>query len=337
MRKITTEEYLERVKSIHGNKYDYSKVEYINTRTKVILICKTHGAFEIKADNVLAGQGCGQCARDKHKLTYLSQERLDNLIDIHKNKYGYPDLNVVDGKIVIVCSQHGRFEQSLHQHEYGHGCPNCGRIKSNEIKTRRCKTCNLDLELENFAPRFKTCNSCLASTPEKTLIVCSKCGEEKATDFFYKSKLSHTGYRKECKACKAAVEKPYKKVYRQENKTIIRRKDLEYRKKRMEIDDLYKAKTIAREVIRKAISRGGYKKNSRTEQILGCDYETFKSHIESKFTEGMNWQNRGEWHVDHVVPISFAASEEQLLKLNHYTNLQPLWEAQNLEKSDKLN
>ena len=336
MRKITTEEYLERVKSIHVNKYDYSKVEYINTRTKVILICKTHGAFEIKADNVLAGQGCGQCARDKHKLTYLSQERLDNLLIIHKNKYSYPDLNVVDGKIVIVCSQHGRFEQSLHQHEYGHGCPNCGRIKSKEKKTRRCKTCNLDLEIENFKPRFKTCNNCVERNDivEK---VCSKCGVTKSIDNFSSRKDSTHGFKDHCKECDSLYRKPIDKKYRQENKTIIRRKDLEYRKKRMEIDDLYKAKTIAREVIRKAISRGGYKKNSRTEQILGCDYETFKSHIESKFTEGMNWQNRGEWHVDHVVPISFAASEEQLLKLNHYTNLQPLWEAQNLEKSDKLN
>jgi hypothetical protein len=336
MRKITTEEYLERVKSIHGNKYDYSKVEYINTRTKVILICKTHGAFEIKADNVLAGQGCGQCARDKHKLTYLSQERLDNLLIIHKNKYSYPDLNVVDGKIVIVCSQHGRFEQSLHQHEYGHGCPNCGRIKSKEKKTRRCKTCNLDLEIENFKPRFKTCNNCVERNDivEK---VCSKCGVTKSIDNFSSRKDSTHGFKDHCKECDSLYRKPIDKKYRQENKTIIRRKDIEYRKKRMEIDDLYKAKTIAREVIRKAISRGGYKKNSRTEQILGCDYETFKSHIESKFTEGMNWQNRGEWHVDHVVPISFAASEEQLLKLNHYTNLQPLWEAQNLEKSDKLN
>jgi hypothetical protein len=335
MRKITTEEYLERVKSIHGNKYDYSKVEYINTRTKVILICKTHGAFEIKADNVLAGQGCGQCARDKHKLTYLSQERLDNLLIIHKNKYSYPDLNVVDGKIVIVCSQHGRFEQSLHQHEYGHGCPNCGRIKSKEKKTRRCKTCNLDLEIENFKPRFKTCNNCVERNDivEK---VCSKCGVTKSIDNFSSRKDSTHGFKDHCKECDSLYRKPIDKKYRQENKATIRRKDLEYRKKRMEIDDLYKAKTIAREVIRKAISRGGYKKNSRTEQILGCDYETFKSHIESKFTEGMNWQNRGEWHVDHVVPISFAASEEQLLKLNHYTNLQPLWEAQNLEKSDKL-
>lgn len=335
MRKITTEEYLERVKSIHGNKYDYSKVEYINTRTKVILICKTHGAFEIKADNVLAGQGCGQCARDKHKLTYLSQERLDNLLIIHKNKYSYPDLNVVDGKIVIVCSQHGRFEQSLHQHEYGHGCPNCGRIKSKEKKTRRCKTCNLDLDIENFKPRFKTCNNCVERNDivEK---VCSKCGVTKSIDNFSSRKDSTHGFKDHCKECDSLYRKPIDKKYRQENKATIRRKDLEYRKKRMEIDDLYKAKTIAREVIRKAISRGGYKKNSRTEQILGCDYETFKSHIESKFTEGMNWQNRGEWHVDHVVPISFAASEEQLLKLNHYTNLQPLWEAQNLEKSDKL-
>jgi hypothetical protein len=336
MRKITTEEYLERVKSIHGDKYDYSNVEYINTRTKVILICKTHGAFEIKADNVLAGQGCGQCARDKHKLTYLNQERLDNLLDIHKNKYSYPDLNVVDGKIVIVCPQHGRFEQSLHQHEYGHGCPNCGRIKSKEKKTRRCKTCKLDLEIENFKPRFKTCNNCVERNDivEK---VCSKCGVTKSIDNFSSRKDSTHGFKDHCKECDSLYRKPINKKYRQQNKTTIRRKDIEYRKKRMEVDDLYKAKTVAREVIRKAISRGGYRKNSRTEQILGCDYETFKSHIESKFTEGMNWQNRGEWHVDHVVPISIAASEEQLLKLNHYTNLQPLWEAENLEKSDKLN
>ena len=69
--------------------------------------------------------------------------------------------------------------------------------------------------------------------------------------------------------------------------------------------------------------------------MLGIDLACFKSYIESKFQEGMNWDNYGQWHVDHIKPLSLATTEQQIIELNHYTNLQPLWAVDNIKKSNK--
>jgi hypothetical protein len=78
-KKLTNEEFLKKCIDIHGDKYDYSKTEYINTRTNIIIICKIHGEFILSPDKHLGKpkQGCVKCARDKHKLTYLTEDRLN--------------------------------------------------------------------------------------------------------------------------------------------------------------------------------------------------------------------------------------------------------------------
>jgi hypothetical protein len=58
--------------------------------------------------------------------------------------------------------------------------------------------------------------------------------------------------------------------------------------------------------------------------------------MESLFKEGMTWDNHGEWHIDHIIPISSGKTEDEVVKLCHYTNLQPLWKTENLLKGDKL-
>jgi hypothetical protein len=80
----------------------------------------------------------------------------------------------------------------------------------------------------------------------------------------------------------------------------------------------------------------GIKKDTRTEKILGCSYSFFKAYIEARFKEGMSWENRGQWHLDHIIPLATAKTKKELLKLNHYTNMQPLWANDNLIKSDNL-
>jgi hypothetical protein len=69
--------------------------------------------------------------------------------------------------------------------------------------------------------------------------------------------------------------------------------------------------------------------------MLGIDWIGFKFHIESKFQEGMSWENYGQWHVDHIKPLSLATTEQKVMELNHYTNLQPLWAVDNIKKSNK--
>lgn len=91
-----------------------------------------------------------------------------------------------------------------------------------------------------------------------------------------------------------------------------------------------------RSLIYNSIKRGGWVKGSRTHQILGCSFKQFKNHIESKFSKGMNWENRGEWHFDHIYPLSLARNEKHLIDLNHYTNFQPLWSIDNLKKGNRI-
>ena len=72
-------------------------------------------------------------------------------------------------------------------------------------------------------------------------------------------------------------------------------------------------------------------------EILGCSFQEFKLHLESQFDEWMNWENQGTyWHMDHIIPISSAQTEEDVWRLNHYTNFQPLYWEDNLKKSNKI-
>ena len=70
--------------------------------------------------------------------------------------------------------------------------------------------------------------------------------------------------------------------------------------------------------------------------MLGCTFEEFRRHIESQFQQGMTWENRSEWHIDHRIPISTASTLDELRYLSHYMNLQPLWAADNLRKNAKM-
>jgi hypothetical protein len=88
--------------------------------------------------------------------------------------------------------------------------------------------------------------------------------------------------------------------------------------------------------INQAFKSTYWKKGKGTELLIGCDYDTAFNHLEQLFTIGMNWKNRSEWHIDHIIPLASATNEEELIKLCHYTNLQPLWAEDNLKKGAKI-
>jgi hypothetical protein len=105
--------------------------------------------------------------------------------------------------------------------------------------------------------------------------------------------------------------------------------------RRME-EPLFKFKKLLRNNIRNSFKRGGFSKTSQACEILGADWDVVKKYFESKFKPGMTWENMGLWHIDHILPISMATCEEDVIRLNHYSNLQPLWAEDNVKKSDKL-
>ena len=126
------------------------------------------------------------------------------------------------------------------------------------------------------------------------------------------------------------------RLYRLKNKQEISKKKYEYKLKRLKTDLLFCFIQRVRSSINTSISKMGYQKNTKTEKILGCSYKEFKTYFESLFKDGMSWENRNLWHIDHIIPISTAKNEEEAIKLNHYTNLQPLWAEENIKKSNKI-
>ena len=100
----------------------------------------------------------------------------------------------------------------------------------------------------------------------------------------------------------------------------------------MKSDDLFRLKKNVRRLVLKTFEDAGFSKNSKTAEILGCSFEFFKAYIEQRFLSGMGWHNRSEWHLDHIIPVSSAETEKQVIKLNYYTNFRPLWAKDNLSK-----
>jgi len=110
----------------------------------------------------------------------------------------------------------------------------------------------------------------------------------------------------------------------------------EYKKRRMKEDGLFKLKIVLRNRITQSLKSKGLNKNKKTENILGASVVFVKSHLESMFKDGMSWSNHGKWHIDHIIPLSSAKTEEDMMRLLRYDNLQPLWAKDNLTKSKKI-
>lgn len=144
-------------------------------------------------------------------------------------------------------------------------------------------------------------------------------------------------YNKKYKSKPEAKE--YMKVY-------LKQYNPEYRKNKIKNDPLFRLTRNIRSLIDYSFRNKNYKKSYRTEEILGCSFEEFKQHLESQFEPWMNWDNRGghsiieqnkTWDIDHIVPLNTAKTEEDIIKLNHYTNLKPVCSYYNRYiKRDKL-
>lgn len=119
--------------------------------------------------------------------------------------------------------------------------------------------------------------------------------------------------------------KEYKFKHTKENRIKITKYKSEYQRERRKTDPLFKLKFTISGSIRRAFKSKGFSKKSKTFEILGCDFDFFKNYIELLFIDGMNWDNHGTlWDIDHKIPLSTAITEDDIIRLNHYTNLQPL-------------
>ena len=129
--KLTTEEFIKKAREVHGDKYNYSKVEYVNSTTKVCIICPKHGEFWQRPNLHLQKKGCPKCGRARIATSSSKspEQFLQDAKKIHGTKYDYSKTEYVNWqtKVVIICPIHGEFSQSPSSHIHGNGCPKCGK------------------------------------------------------------------------------------------------------------------------------------------------------------------------------------------------------------------
>lgn len=107
------------------------------------------------------------------------------------------------------------------------------------------------------------------------------------------------------------------------------------RSQRKKDDPVHALSVNTRRLVALSLSKRGFGKSSKTQAILGCSWPEFAAHIERQLLPGMTWANRHLWHIDHIVPLATAVTESDVLALNHFTNLRPIWAVENLKKSGK--
>lgn len=213
---------------------------------------------------------------------------------------------------------------------------------------KKCTKCNIEKPFSDFYKSKQSKDSYNWN--------CKQCCNNRIKEWYSKSEKSSDYIDR---------KKQYTKKYQNINKNILSEKTALYRQKNKEKRSesfkkwyeenkitLNKKRTIYRKscqirnlsfLIRLRMSKLIKGKNVNLKddliKILGCDLHYCKNHIESMFDDRMSWENHGSktWHIDHITPLASAKTEEELYKLFHYTNLQPLWWSDNLKKGSKVN
>lgn len=129
--RLTTQEFIERARAVHGERYGYAFSVYQGSHTKLFIHCSKHGMFEQEPNNHFQGMGCYKCGLESAsgRKRYTRDKFIKKAKKVHGNKYEYNSVKITeDGeKIKIKCSIHGIFEQSMYAHLNGQGCPHCGK------------------------------------------------------------------------------------------------------------------------------------------------------------------------------------------------------------------
>ena len=185
---LTQEDFIRKAKAMHGDKYDYSKVEYVNSSTKVCIICPKHGEFWQQAGSHLIGRGCPECSRirttERKRMT--KEQFVEKAIELHGELYDYSKVEYNGNKIpvCIVCPTHGEFWQKPNVHLSGCKCPKC----SNENKVKRvCNSKEWFIERATLVhgDKYDYSKTIFSGVNNPVLITCKKHGD------FYQSGGTH--------------------------------------------------------------------------------------------------------------------------------------------------
>jgi hypothetical protein len=220
-------------------------------------------------------------------------------------------------------------------------CSKCGQLKevcsfskNNKTKDKLHCSCK-DCDKKKY---FKNREQNLLKMREY-----KKNNSQKIKDYYLENQEKYKQYRDSKKDLTKNYMKGYyinnlenRKKYLEETKEVRNIKRNISEKKRRDVDSLFKLKIYLRNRIGFYLKKNNYTKKNQTFEIVECTPQELKIHLEQKFISGMSWDNQGKWHIDHIVPLSSANTEEELYKLCHFTNLQPMWAIENIKKGSKI-
>jgi hypothetical protein len=140
VKKHNTQSFIEKARDVHGDRYDYSKVDYESSHAPVSIICPNHGPFTQSPSNHFAGKGCNECgnlaAGDARRKT--TEQFITKANAVHGDSYDYSLIDYVGSavKVTIICSDHGPFDQTPSEHLVGSGCTKCGRLAAGDARRK---------------------------------------------------------------------------------------------------------------------------------------------------------------------------------------------------------
>ena len=176
----TKEDFIKKAKKIHGDKYDYSKVDYVNSKTKVCIICHEHGEFWQEANSHLSGCGCPKCANETvgERCRSSKEEFIKKANKVHKNKYDYSKVQYIGAhtKVCIKCPEHGEFWQTPNSHLSGYGCTKCG-IENRCEKRTSTKEKFIEKAKEIHGDKYDYSKVDYVNCDTKVCIICHEHGE----------------------------------------------------------------------------------------------------------------------------------------------------------------
>lgn len=199
--RLSTEQFLERCRNVHGDKYDYSYVKYRSMKEKVQINCKIHGVFFQSPDSHLKGRGCPICGQKQRIInqTYTTEQFIKKARNKHGDKYDYSRVNYINShkKVEIICPKHGIYEVIPGNHLYGQQCPKCQNERNGQNK-RSTTEDFIRKARKIWGDRYDYSKTNYVKRSEKVTITCKKHGD------FFITPGNHL-YGRGCRQC--AIEK----------------------------------------------------------------------------------------------------------------------------------
>jgi hypothetical protein len=192
----------------------------------------------------------------------------------------------------------------------------------------KCKICGIEQSKDNFYFTDKKLG--------KRRKDCMSCVKEKAMQWALANKEHRADYLKNWESKNRAKIRENKTKYRDDNREKTRLYHREYQVKIRALNPIQKLKHNLRNRINLAVRKKSWVINGGSEKLLGGSYDDVMNYLTSKLKKGMTWDNYGEWHIDHKIPLASAKTAEELIALCHYTNLQPLSAFDNKSKGSKM-